>query len=130
MFIESLPPPAASSPGARLVHGRRRRRPRRQPLGSSVAPVCDPATLSTYDRATVAAGRPCAGSIPSARNVSVTQGGLTTLTRMPLGASSAAARAKPSTPALTRLTAAEPDIAVLASTPEVSVKEPPSRTLG
>ena len=55
--------------------------------------------------------------MPSAASVSVTQGGLTTLTRMPRGASRAAARAKPSSPAFTRLIAALPGIGECDSTP-------------
>src|SRR5438477_575224 len=46
--------------------------------------------------------------MPSCVKVSETHGGLTTLTRMPRGASSAAARTKASTPALTRLMAPLP----------------------
>jgi len=46
--------------------------------------------------------------MPSLLKVSDSQGGLTALTRMPLGASSAAARTKPSSPALTRLIAPLP----------------------
>src|SRR5437763_14553334 len=88
-----------------------------------------PVTLRTYARATVAAGNPIDGSIPYAMSVSVTHGGLTTLTRIPRGASSAAARAKPSTPALTRLIAPLPFIGCCDSTPLVSVNDPPSRTL-
>src|SRR5207249_6077174 len=66
--------------------------------------------------------------MPSACRVSVTQGGLTTLMRMPRGASSAAARAKPSSPAFTRLIAALPRDGCWARTPLVIVIEPPSTT--
>ena len=38
-------------------------------------------TLRTYARATVAADKPMDGSIPKAWSVSVTHGGLTTLTK-------------------------------------------------
>src|SRR2546427_8975453 len=66
--------------------------------------------------------------MPSACRVSVTQGGLTTLMRIPRGASSAAARAKPSSPAFTRLIAALPRDGCWARMPLVSVIEPPSTT--
>src|SRR2546422_7131831 len=66
--------------------------------------------------------------MPSACRVSVTQGGLTTLIRMPRGASRAAARAKPSSPAFTRLIAALPRDGCWARTPLVIVIEPPSTT--
>jgi hypothetical protein len=61
-------------------------------------------------------------------SVSVTQGGLTTLTRMPRGASRAAARVKPSRPQLTRLMAALLCIGIRARMPLVVVIEPPSFT--
>jgi hypothetical protein len=66
--------------------------------------------------------------MPRARSVSVIQGGLTTLTRMPRGASSAAARANPSRPAFTRLIAPLPGMGERARMPVVKVKQPPSRT--
>ena len=73
-----------------------------------------------------AAGNPPEGSRPMAVSVSETQGGLTTLIRSLRGISSAAARPKASTPALTRLIAALPGIGSIESTPLVRVKEPPS----
>src|SRR2546427_2462262 len=94
--------------------------------GEMTCPVAVPSTLATYAWATVAAGNPPWSGMPSACRVSVTQGGLTTLMRIPRGASSAAARAKPSSPAFTRLIAALPRDGCWARTPLVIVIEPPS----
>ncbi len=65
-----------------------------------------PSTDFTYACATRAAGAPVLGSLFRATSVSCTQPGATALMRRPRGRSSAAARTKPSRPALTRLMAA------------------------
>src|SRR5215207_3253438 len=93
-----------------------------------VAPLRPPSTLSTYACATLAAGRPPDPLRPIASSVSLTHGGLTTLTRTRRGISSAAACANASTAALVREKAALPGTGSPASTPLVSVNEPPSAT--
>ena len=62
--------------------------------------------------------------------VSRTHGGDTTLMRIPRGNSKAAARAKDSTPALTRLIEALPGVGCWLSMPLVRVKEPRSAMCG
>src|SRR5207253_8507935 len=101
---------------------------RMAPYGEMTWPVAVPSTLPTYACATVAAGKPSWSGMPSACRVSVTQGGLTTLIRIPRGASSAAARVKPSRPAFTRLTAPLPRDGCWARMPLVMVIEPVSTT--
>lgn len=86
--------------------------------------------LLTKAFATSTAGLPRLGSIFNALKVSVTQGGETTLMRMPRGASSAAARVNPSNPALTRLIAALPTVGWWERMPLVSVIEPLSCRIG
>src|SRR5205814_8706557 len=97
-----------------------------RPYGEMTWPVAVPSTLPTYACATVAAGKPPWSGMPSACSVSVTQGGLTALIRIPRGASSAAARAKPSRPAFTRLITPLPREGCWARMPVVMVIEPPS----
>lgn len=67
-------------------------------------------TARTYVSATCAAGVPISGSIFIATSVSRTQPGATALMRMPRGSSNAAARTKPSSPALDALIAALPGV--------------------
>jgi hypothetical protein len=69
--------------------------------GSRITPWCEPSTAATYALATSAEARPEVGSMPNFTIVSFTQGGLTALMRKFRGISSAAARTKPSRPALT-----------------------------
>src|SRR5271166_3578787 len=65
--------------------------------------------------------------MPNFTIVSFTHGGLTALIRSPRGISSAAARTKPSRPALTSEMDALPGIGCIARTPVVRVIEPLSR---
>src|SRR5271166_3962645 len=65
--------------------------------------------------------------MPNFTIVSFTHGGLTALIRSPRGISSAAARTKPSRPALTSEIDALPGIGCIARTPVVRVIEPLSR---
>jgi hypothetical protein len=67
------------------------------------------------------------GSMPRFIIVSLTHDGLTALILSPRGISSAAARTKPSRPALTSEIDALPGIGRVASTPVVTVIEPPFR---
>ena len=92
-----------------------------------MSPCCEPSTTATYAFATSAAERPAAGSIPSFTIVSFVHGGLTALMRSRRGISSAAARTKPSRPALSSDTDALPRIGCIANVPVVRVIEPPSR---
>ena len=65
--------------------------------------------------------------MPNLIIVSLTHGGLTALIRSPRGISSAAARTKPSRPALTSEIDALPGIGCIANTPVVRTIEPRSR---